>query len=66
MAELVILVDQNREGVVKALKMKSRLEGIGLDVKGMIAKKANGDSVPSSLVENITSLELLSESNLLA
>ncbi|GBE56128.1 hypothetical protein BMS3Bbin16_00327 [archaeon BMS3Bbin16] len=66
MAELVILVDQNREGVVKALKMKSRLEGIGLDVKGLIAKNVSENSVPSSLVENITSLELLSESNLLA
>jgi len=65
MAELLILVDQNREGVVNALKMKSRLEEIGLDVKGMISKKANGDSVPNSLVENITSLELFDESNFL-
>ncbi len=53
MAELIIIIAQNKQGVVDGLKMKSALEKIGIEVVRVLIKETDGSRVPTQLIEKL-------------
>jgi len=59
MAEIVIIIMQNKDGVLDGLKVKATLEKLGLEVLGVITKETKGNVVPKELIESIMKIKVL-------
>ncbi len=64
MTELVIIIGQTRDGVIDALKMKSTLEQVGIEIKGILTKESKGEKVPKEMIESIFKIKVTDNPNL--
>lgn len=61
MGEIVIIIGTDKKGIIDALKVKSALEKIGLDVKGVITKPSDVKDIPIEMIEGMMKLKILEE-----
>jgi len=59
MGEIVIIIGTDKKGIIDALKVKSTLEKVGIDVKGVITKPSDVKEVPIELIEGMMKLKIL-------
>jgi hypothetical protein len=59
MTDIVFIIGQTKDEIIDALKMKSTLEEIGINVEGILTNEANGEVVPREVIERIFSVKVI-------
>lgn len=59
MSEIVILIAENKDGVLDGLRMKKSLQDMGLEIIGVLTRSTDGKRVPKELIEKMLNAKIM-------